>query len=152
MPKPPKGFELISAGLDEYDQAMKEALAETTEGKRKSELTHGIAKVNRQRTRFVFEAMKNKQIERRVVDYCVACCFIDGALVKLWSLPGYESACCVACVDGRQSTFGGACVCRVPGPDRVTPLCATRGCARCGCTGCSAAGESGGAAAAKNKE
>ncbi len=147
MPKPPKGFEKISEGLDKFDEQMKDALAESTEGKRKAELTWGVSKVNSQRTRYVYDMLRNKEIDNKVVEFCVSCGFIDGSLIKLWKLPGYETACCTNCVDSRQSTFGGTCACRVPMKDRVNSVAG--GCCRCGCTGCCSADV---AAAASNKK
>jgi bud site selection protein 31 len=133
MPKPPAGFENIAAGLDAFDDAMKDALAEQSDGKRKAEQMWGVSRVNSKRTRFVFDALRAGEIDKAVADYCVANGWIDGTLLKLWAIPGYESACCAQCVDSRHSTFGGACVCRVPAKDRVS---GAGPCSRCGCTGC----------------
>ena len=148
MPKPPKGFDKISDGLDDFDTKMKEALSESNDGKRKNQLTWGVSRINSQRTRFVYDAFRNKNIENKVVEFCITCGFIDGALIRLWKLPGYESACCVNCVDNRQSTFGGTCACRVPMKDRISGAVSEMGCSRCGCKGCCSAD----VAAMKEKE
>lgn len=145
MPKPPKGFDVAAAVLDEFDAAMKAALLEPHEGKRKAESTWGVAAVNRKRTRAVCDLHRKGAITKEVLDFCVKANFIDGSLVKLWSVKGYESACCVECVNPKNHSFGGACICRVPRKDRSEDAIQ---CSHCGCTGC-ASGDKRAAAAAK---
>ncbi|EPY29607.1 bud site selection protein 31, partial [Strigomonas culicis] len=65
-----------------------------------------IAKINYDRTRFVFDAYaRKKAITKEVFDYCVEMQFIDGGLARRWRLPGYEKLCCTAC-----GTPGGASI------------------------------------------
>lgn len=135
MPKPPAGWERISAGLDAFDSEMKNALAEPSHHHKGQMISSAVTRVNSARTRYVVNAVRSGLISQKVMDYCVQNGFIDGSLVRLWAAPGYESSCCAACVDARQSTFGGSCVCRVPSKDRVSQL-GPQGCSRCGCTGC----------------
>jgi bud site selection protein 31 len=137
MPKPPKGFDVVADVLDSFDAEMKAAIAEPHQGKRKTETTWGVAKVNRSRTRAVWELFRAGKATKDVLDYCVKVKFIDGSLVRLWSLPGYETACCAECVNPKNHSFGGACICRVPRRDRGDDPIA---CSCCGCTGC-ASGE-----------
>lgn len=133
MPKPPKGFDKALPVLNGFDANMKAALAESNDGKRKVEATWEVARVNRERTRAVFKLWQNGDIERQVLDYCCTVGFVDGSLVRLWALPGYDGACCTECVQPRNHSFGGACICRVPAKDRGDDPVR---CSHCGCNGC----------------
>jgi bud site selection protein 31 len=133
MPKPPPGFDAVAPVLDEYEARMRAAIAEPHAGKRKAETTWGVAEVNRERTRAVFNLVRAGTVSKEVLEYCVKVKFVDGSLVKLWSIKGYESACCAECVQPRNHTFGGACICRVPARDRAEDAIQ---CSHCGCTGC----------------
>lgn len=133
MPKPPKAFELVDSILNEFEARMKDAIADSHDGKRKAEITWGVAAINRERTRKIFTMCKHGEIPRDVLDYCIKVNFIDGSLVKLWSIPGYETACCADCAQSKKHDFGGACICRVPAKDRAENEIQ---CRQCGCTGC----------------
>jgi bud site selection protein 31 len=133
MPKPPKGFDLIAAELDVFEAEMKEAVAAPHDGRRKVEATWEVAAVNKRRTRCVLNKFRAGGISKKVLDFCVAAGFIDGALIKLWQVPGYESVCCAECVQPRNHSFGGSCICRVPQKDRSAEVVQ---CSHCGCTGC----------------
>ena len=133
MAKPPSGFEKISDALDDYDDAMRDAVAASTEGRRRAEATWEVSSLNRQRTRYVYSQFRGGHVSKAVLDYCGKYGFVDAGLVRLWGLPGYESACCVECVQPKNSNFGGSCVCRVPPKDRVDDGVK---CSRCGCSGC----------------
>ncbi len=133
MPRPPKGFDRVNEILNEYDSKMKDAIAEPHEGKRKVEMTWGVAAINRERTRRLFRMWRDGEIAEDVLEYCCKVNFIDSSLVRLWRIPGYESACCADCVQSKGHDFGGACICRVPAEDRMENEIQ---CKQCGCTGC----------------
>ncbi|RNE95354.1 putative G10 protein [Trypanosoma conorhini] len=120
-----------------------------------------VARINRERTRYVFNACyREKSISSEVLTYCCEMNFIDAGLVRRWQLPGYERLCCTACcVPGtasasarmvskhtnrnkpgrREGNSGeeraeGTCICRVPVEQRRRKR--LEGCTVCGCTGC----------------
>eukprot|EP00796_Vickermania_ingenoplastis_P000629 gene629-348_t len=67
-----------------------------------------VAQINRDRTRYVFNAYyRQKLINKEVFDYCCEMQLIDSGLVKRWRLPGYEKLCCTACaIPGAASAAG----------------------------------------------
>lgn len=138
MRKPPKGFDIVAPKLDEYEEEMKTAVLAPHAGKRKVESTWEIARINWERTRYVFTAHRRGLVDKTVFEYCVENQFIDGSLAAKWLLKGYERLCCVQCVHRGNHNFGGSCVCRVPAKDRAAGVA----CSSCGCTGC-ASGDSG---------
>lgn len=134
MRKPPHGFELLNDKLDEFEASMREAVYEPHEGKRKIEATWAIARVNWERTRFVFQAFRRGVVSKAVFEYCADSKLIDGSLATKWMLKGYERLCCVQCVHRNNHSFGGSCVCRVPIKDRMQREGVQ--CCTCGCHGC----------------
>ncbi|KAF8291649.1 putative G10 protein [Trypanosoma cruzi] len=120
-----------------------------------------VARINRERTRYVFNACYHeKTVSTDVLNYCCEMNFIDAGLVRRWKLPGYERLCCTACCvpgtasaaartvnkhtnrqsHGRREDNGGeeraegTCICRVPAEQRRVKR--LEGCTVCGCTGC----------------
>jgi bud site selection protein 31 len=133
MPKPPAGFDAVNIVLDRYDVEMRSAVAASSQGLRKVETTWEIARINRERTRWLFDELRHGRTAAAVVEYCVAQRFVDGELMRIWRLPGYETACCSACVQTCDNAFGSTCACRVPKDKRsISDL----RCANCGCSGC----------------
>ena len=132
--KPPAGFELIEERLNDFKAKMREAEAETTEYKRKTELLWPILRLTHQRTRYVYQMFLKKVISQDVLNYCQQLALIDSGLVSYWKRPGYEHLCCLQCAQ-KTSQFGGACICRVPANQLATmdPF----ECKACGCRGCS---------------
>jgi bud site selection protein 31 len=134
MPPPPAGFDKIAEGLDRFDAAMRDALAAPAgEGVRRSQRTWDVTRISRERTRYVCDMFRRREISALVLKYCATHGFVDGTLARLWGVKGYEALCCPDCVDAKASAFGSGCVCRVPMRDRPA---GTTGCSRCGCTGC----------------
>lgn len=132
MKKPPRDFDKICSVLDSFEGQMKDAVAGgDAKSQRKNQVTWDVARINYKRTRAVFDAcFREKLISEKCLDYCCEMNFVDAGLVRRWRIGGYETLCCVACVQS-AGTAGGTCACRVPG--RVLP----NPCATCGCTGCS---------------
>ncbi|CBH15726.1 hypothetical protein, conserved [Trypanosoma brucei gambiense DAL972] len=122
-----------------------------------------VARINRERTRYVFNAcFRERIIAEEVLDYCCEMNFIDAGLVRRWSLAGYERLCCNTCclpgaaseaarmvnkfanrdkkdrrTNGNDDT-GGTCICRVPDEKRLAK--AFTRCMVCGCSGCGSGG------------
>lgn len=162
MRKPPPGFDAVNDRLDEFEDAMKQAVqdeskgvigqttkprkpaekrpryeehdkvdAEDKDGSDKNEGGDGkqpqqaeddlvevdrpipplwrVAQINRERTRYVFDAcFRARTVRREVFDYCCEMNFVDAGLAKRWRLPGYERLCCTACgVPGAASVAAG---------------------------------------------
>ncbi|CCW69548.1 unnamed protein product [Phytomonas sp. Hart1] len=123
-----------------------------------------IAKINYERTRYVFDAFfRLKTISKEVYDYCCEMQFIDVGLLRRWRLPGYEHLCCTSCgVPGAASVAASitskyalrnkleqrhaldstnqkkanssTCICRVPISERNNRHFFA--CTVCGCRGC----------------
>lgn len=133
MPRPPAGLDAIASRLDEFEAAMRDAVAAPSTGTRRVEALWAVAQVNRDRTRFVFDAFRTGTISESLLHYCGKVQWIDGELIKLWNIPGYERACCTACVRSADTAFGTVCACRVP---RAKRAAGELRCAQCGCSGC----------------
>ncbi|CCD13183.1 unnamed protein product [Trypanosoma congolense IL3000] len=118
-----------------------------------------VAKINRERTRYVYNAChRERTIGEEVLDYCCEMNFIDAGLVRRWGLAGYERLCCNACClpgaaseaarmvgkyakrdkkdrrDCNNEVSGSTCICRVPTERRRSKNFSR--CAVCGCSGC----------------
>ncbi|KAK5575420.1 hypothetical protein RB653_006553 [Dictyostelium firmibasis] len=129
--KYPKGWDIISSTLDEFDLKMREAEANPHEGKRKSESNWPIFRIHHQRTRYVYEKFyKNKEISREVYEFCLSEGYADKNLIAKWKKLGYERLCCLKCIQDLSHV----CICRVPPKDldKGTVL----ECVSCGCKGC----------------
>jgi len=115
---------------------MREATAESHEGKRKVESTWPIFKINFERSRLLFDLYYKKQeISKELYEFCINEKLIDGSLIAKWKKPGYENLCCLRCIQSRDTNFGTNCICRVPKShlDDERPI----ECVHCGCKGCS---------------
>ncbi|KAJ1802943.1 Component of the SF3b subcomplex of the U2 snRNP, partial [Coemansia sp. RSA 2523] len=133
--QPPEGWSDLEPRLDEFKQKMRDAETEPTTGKRKVESTWGITRVHHQRSRYIFDLYyKRKAISLELFTYCVKHGHADGTLMAKWKKQGFEKLCCLQCVQPRDTSFGTACICRVPKnkleEGRVVE------CVHCGCRGC----------------
>lgn len=131
MRKPPADFSVVCDALDDFERQMKDAVCATDGVKKKHEVTWDVAKLNFAKTRHVFECYTKRRISAECLQYCCDMHFVDAGLVKKWKLSGYETLCCVKCVQSSNfSTGAAACVCRVPHRRHSQP------CSICGCSGC----------------
>ncbi|KAI3385880.1 hypothetical protein SNEBB_006289 [Seison nebaliae] len=133
---PPEGWDLIEPMIEELNAKLKEAEAESHEGKRKVESLWPIFQIHHQRSRFIYEMFyKRKVISRELYDYCLKERIGDAALIAKWKKQGYENLCCLRCIQTKDTNFGTNCICRVPKEkmknNRVIE------CVQCGCHGCS---------------
>eukprot|EP01111_Echinosteliopsis_oligospora_P010300 TRINITY_DN3177_c0_g1_i1.p1 TRINITY_DN3177_c0_g1~~TRINITY_DN3177_c0_g1_i1.p1 ORF type:complete len:146 (-),score=30.66 TRINITY_DN3177_c0_g1_i1:64-501(-) len=133
--KPPKGWEEIEPTVNELNQKMREAELEPHEGKRKSESVWPIFRLHHQRSKYVYDLFRKKEISRELYEWCLNEGIADRNLIAKWKKPGYEKVCCLICVQKKDHNFGTTCICRVPRAkleeDRVVE------CVHCGCHGCS---------------
>ena len=114
---------------------MREATAESHEGKRRVESTWPIFKIHRKKSRLIYDMYRKQEISRELYDFCINQKLIDANLIAKWKKPGYENLCCLRCIQSRDTNFGTNCICRVPKAqleeERVVE------CVHCGCNGCS---------------
>lgn len=135
--QPPEGWDLLEPSLEALDMKMREATADSHEGKRRVESAWPIFKIHHQKSRLVYDLYYKKQeISRELYEFCLKEKLIDGNLIAKWKKPGYEKLCCLRCIQSRDTNFGTNCICRVPKSqiednDRIVE------CVHCGCRGCS---------------
>lgn len=111
------------------------AESETHEGKRKKEALWPIFRIHHQRSRYVYEMYyKYKAISKEVYQYCLDEKIADAELIAKWKKNGYEKLCCLACIQTKDTNFGGTCICRVPVAQRSSSKPVE--CSNCGCLGC----------------
>lgn len=133
---PPEGWDLLEPTLEELEGRMREAESESHEGKRKVESVWPIFKIHHQRSRFVYDMYyKKKEISKELYEFCIKEKVIDGNLIAKWKKQGYESLCCLRCVQTRDTNFHTNCICRVPRAQLEGKTVIE--CVHCGCRGCS---------------
>ncbi|CBK21968.2 uncharacterized protein [Blastocystis hominis] len=113
---------------------MREAESQPHDGKRKQESIWPILQIHHQKSRYIWEAYKDKQISRELYDFCIKNKIADKDLIAMWKKKGYEKLCCIACAQNGEHNFRSTCICRVPKanlpPGKVVE------CVTCGCRGC----------------
>lgn len=91
------------------------AETESHEGKRKNESLWPIFKIHHQKSRYIFDLFyRRKAISRELYEYCLVENIADKNLIAKWKKQGYESLCCLRCIQTRDTNFGTNCICRVP--------------------------------------
>ncbi|KAM9983382.1 hypothetical protein ACTFIY_000108 [Dictyostelium cf. discoideum] len=129
--KYPKGWDIISPTLDEFDIKMREVEANSYEGKRKNEVNWPIFRIHHQRSRYVYEKFyKNKEISRELYEFCLTEGYADKNLIAKWKKSGYERLCCLKCIQDLSHI----CICRVPKKELAKGTILE--CSSCGCKGC----------------
>jgi bud site selection protein 31 len=131
---PPAGFDVLEETLNDIERQMRDAEADTANGKRAGEMLWPLYRLHHQRSRFVYEQFyKAQAISRDVYDYCLREKIADADLIAKWKKAGYECLCCLKCANVANHQFGTTCVCRVPKKDRDAGAVE---CTNCGCRGC----------------
>lgn len=144
--RPPRGvgWEDIEEAIEDFEQQMKDAVAEDEEGTRKNELGWRVHRVHFEKNRFVYDLMyKSKVMKRELYEYLVRERVADGALISKWRKPGYENLCSMLAIQKGGHNFGTTSICRVPIRQRppqqqLSPYVQT-GCISC-CSGDGKAG------------
>lgn len=91
------------------------AETQSHEGKRKNESLWPIFKIHHQKSRYIFDLFyRRKAISRELYEYCLMENIADKNLIAKWKKQGYESLCCLRCIQTRDTNFGTNCICRVP--------------------------------------
>mmetsp|Transcript_8398 Transcript_8398/g.33855 ORF Transcript_8398/g.33855 Transcript_8398/m.33855 type:complete len:202 (+) Transcript_8398:212-817(+) len=134
--RPPEGWDLIEESIEDFEQQMKDAVAEEHEGKRKNELTWRIHRIHWEKNRFIWDLRyKRKVMGDELYDYLCREKVADQALISKWRKPGYENLCSLLSIQKGDTNFGTASICRVPMASRapqqqLTPNVKT-GCISC---------------------
>ncbi|ESR66638.1 protein BUD31 [Citrus sinensis] len=84
---------------------MTEAENDPHDGKRKCEALAAI---------FFYLYHRKKEISMELYDFCLDHGHADRNLIAKCKKPGYESLCCLRCMQPRDHNFQSTCVCRVP--------------------------------------
>ncbi|KAJ1895606.1 Component of the SF3b subcomplex of the U2 snRNP [Kickxella alabastrina] len=133
--KCPEGWDDIEPTLKEFEQEMREAENESTEGMRKVESTWSIMRVHHQRSKYLFDLYyKREAISRKLYRYCLKNGYGDANLIAKWKAQGFEKLCCLQCIQPLDSNYGTTCICRVPKNNLEEGR--TVECVHCGCRGC----------------
>ena len=131
----PDGWELVESTLQQLNARMRDAETADTSKLRKDELLWPIFRLHHQRTRYLYDMHYVKRdIDKKLLDWCVKQGYADAGLMSKWKKAGYETLCCVRCVQPRDTNFGTTCVCRVPKKDLEEGKLIE--CVHCGCRGC----------------
>ena len=113
--KPPSGWDLIESSIEDFEQQMRDAVAEEHEGKRKNELTWRIHRVHWEKNRFIYDLRyKRKVMSDDLYNYLCREKVADQALISKWRKPGYENLCSLLSIQKGDTNFGTASICRVP--------------------------------------
>ncbi|KAK2962090.1 putative BUD31 protein [Blattamonas nauphoetae] len=133
--KYPPDWEKVRETLEEFERKMRDAIAESHDGKRKVESVWPVMQINHQRSRYVYEMFYKKHaITKQTYEFCLKEGHADKSLIAKWKKPGYERLCCVKCIQSKETTTGSACICRVP-KDQLQEGQVVQ-CTCCGCRGC----------------
>jgi bud site selection protein 31 len=133
----PRDWAEIEDELEEFEERMREAEAAPHEGRKRHEMTWDIARINHERSRFIYDAFyRQKKIARATYDFCLREKFADAMLIAKWKKAGFEKLCCLKCMTKSDHSFGTACICRVPKADLDEERAKTIECNHCGCRGC----------------
>ena len=118
--RPPAGWDLIEESIEDFEQQMKDAVAEEHEGKRKNELTWRIHRVHWEKNRFIFDLRYRKKVmSEELYNYLCREKVADQALISKWRKPGYENLCSLLAIQKGDTNFGTASICRVPMASRA---------------------------------
>ncbi|KAL7721542.1 Uncharacterized protein QTN25_001209 [Entamoeba marina] len=133
----PSGVEKIEDKIKELEEKLREVQNDPMYGRRKNEINWEILQINNERTRYVYDLYRNKEISRDLYTYCLNHNIIDGKLIAKWKKPGFEKVCCLQCIQKKPGS-NSVCICRVPRRDRNDD--SFKRCSCCGCTGCCSGG------------
>ncbi|EKG15830.1 G10 protein [Macrophomina phaseolina MS6] len=131
---PPEGYEDIEDTLLEYDNAMKDALNASHEGKKRQEMQWPIFEITHKRSRYIWDLYNDGKISRPLYDWCLKNGKADANLIAKWKKQGYENLCCLRCIQTKETNFQSTCICRVP-RDQLKEDHVIQ-CVSCGCAGC----------------
>ncbi|SCZ92702.1 BZ3500_MvSof-1268-A1-R1_Chr5-2g08120 [Microbotryum saponariae] len=158
---PPEGFDEIEQILEDYQRKMRDAEAESHEGKRKTESLWPIMRITHTRSRYIYDLYyKREAISRELYDWLLKEGYADANLIAKWKKQGYEKLCCARCIQSRvrgthlqpdefgharltrpllcasqdMNYAGSTCICRVPKAQLKAGVVVE--CTHCGCRGC----------------
>jgi bud site selection protein 31 len=132
--KYPEDWEKLTETLEELEEKMRDAELEPHDNRRKVETVWPVMRLHHQRSRYIWDMYKSREISRECYDFAIENGFADANLIAKWKKPGYEKLCCLMCVQTRDHNYGGTCVCRVPKAQLEEGKIVE--CVHCGCRGC----------------
>jgi bud site selection protein 31 len=133
--KYPADWDKVEPTLTELEDKMREAEEAPSEAKKNSESLWPIFRIHHQRSRYVYDMYyRKKDISKECYEFCLAQNYADANLIAKWKKPGFERLCCLKCIQGKETNFGGTCICRVPKRDLDSSTIVE--CSQCGCRGC----------------
>ena len=133
---PPSGFEDIEPTLLSFTNALKDAEAAPHDGKKRHEALWPIFQITHQRTRYVYDLYYTRSaISKQLYDYLLKNGYADANLIAKWKKEGYESLCCLRCIQTKETNFNATCICRVP-RRQLKEGQGEGPCVSCGCRGC----------------
>ncbi|CDO54379.1 similar to Saccharomyces cerevisiae YCR063W BUD31 Component of the SF3b subcomplex of the U2 snRNP [Geotrichum candidum] len=134
--KAPEGFSEIEDTLLEFENRLKDAEAESSDGKTKNESLWPIYQIHHQRSRYVYDLYytREKAISTKLYQWLLKNRYADAKLIAKWRKQGYEQLCCLRCIQTKDNIHGGTCVCRVPHKQLKSEKPVQ--CVTCGCRGC----------------
>jgi len=70
--KPPEGWNMIEEVIEDFEQQMKDAVADEHEGKRKCEASWKIHRIHWEKNRFIYDLMYVRKVMSRELVSCSA--------------------------------------------------------------------------------
>jgi len=133
---PPEGFDEIESILEGYAHKLRDAEAESHEGKRKNESLWDIMRIHHTRSRYIYDLhYKREGISKELYNWLLKQGYADAMLIAKWKKMGYEKLCCVRCIQSKDMNYvGSTCICRVPKAQLKDGVVVE--CTHCGCRGC----------------
>ena len=129
---PPDGWDEIKEQVLDLNGVMRRAEMNCSECGNSKEQIWGVMRANWKRSRPIFEARwRKKTMSDELYNWICNQGYAVRTLIDVWRKPGYDRACCVACVS-KNTDHGGVCICRVSKRNRQKDV----KCFHCGCPGC----------------
>jgi bud site selection protein 31 len=132
----------IEDTLLSFSQKMRDAESTSsnpTPGTSKASAVWPIFQISHQRSRYIYDLYYDREaISKQLYDWLLKNGYADANLIAKWKKQGYESLCCLRCIQTKETNFNSTCVCRVPRKDLKGEEGNGGGveCVNCGCRGC----------------
>jgi bud site selection protein 31 len=131
---PPEDYEKVRPFLEQMDAEMQRAVNAPVSSNY-AENFWPVFQLHHQRSRHIYNLLQHGEIDRSLYDYLKENGFVDHSLVCHWRRQGYESLCCLRCIQPADTKHGNVCICRVPQKSITAEQMVQ--CDNCGCRGCS---------------
>ena len=118
--RPPAGWDLIEESIEDFEQQMKDAVAEEHEGKRRTSSRGASTTCTGRRTLHLRPAVPEKVMSEELYNYLCEK-VADQALISKWRKPGYENLCSLLAIQKDDTNFGTASICACRWRQRAPP-------------------------------